>query len=229
MIELKSFYSLATNRSLRVLVPLSFALVILAFILTTYYLAWNEVRVGYQLYDPILAAIDPIDLSRPLFICTYGCLILGLIFCMTTPEKVILANLSILCILTYRSICMFLVPLEPPQDIIPLQDEFLRHTTYGDKVLLKDLFFSGHTASVVLVYHLVEHKRVSQFLLLMSGVIGSMLIIQHVHYTIDVLVAYAFAHLSFRSGIVLTGKALLYSRFLFLSPVRPLRLKEKLK
>ena len=209
------------------MIVLSLMSVIAAFVLSTHYLAYNETRAGIHLYDPIIAAIPPIDLSRTIFICTYGSIIAGLFCSMTTPERIVRTNLAILCLLLYRLITMFLLPLEPPENIIPLQDEFLKYTTYGHQVLLKDLFFSGHTASVAILFYLIDHKWISRLLLAMSMIIGSMLIIQHVHYTIDVLAAYAFAHLSYKSGNWLTEKSLLYTRFIFLRPINLFNPKSK--
>jgi len=138
---------------------------------------------------------------------------------MTTTKGIIHTNCAVLCLLFYRIVVMYLVPLEPPVDCIPLRDELLRHTTYGDKVLTKDLFFSGHTASAVLLFHLVQDKWKSRFFLLMSVVIGAMVIIQHVHYTIDVIAAYFFAHLAYRSGCWIADKGTMVSRFVFLQPL----------
>lgn len=213
MIDAKSFSVLKTNKSLLFLICATLILVIFGFYFTAQFLTFNETRPGLTLYDPLIDLIKPIDLSRPIFLCTYGCIIIGLIASMTTPERIIKTQIAICCLLFFRVLSMSLLPLEAPEDIIPLQDAFLKHTAYGDKVLLKDLFFSGHTASVVLLYHLVNHLKISRFLLIMSVVIGSMLIVQHVHYTIDVLFAYAFAHLAALSSTLLTQKALLYARF----------------
>ncbi|MFT4565215.1 MAG: hypothetical protein ACI9FN_000165 [Saprospiraceae bacterium] len=216
MIDLKSFKALRQNMSLIVLMILSFLSVIFALLSSKVYLAYNETRAGWDLYDPVIESIGPIDLSTPIFLLTYGCIIIGLICSMTTPKKLIQTNFTILCLLVYRLLCMYLVPLEAPLDIIPLQDAFLMNTTYGNQLLVKDLFFSGHTASVVILFYLVDHKNISKIFLAMSVIIGSMLIMQHVHYTIDVLVAYIFAHISYLSGLWLTNKGLLYSRLFFL-------------
>lgn len=117
---------------------------------------------------------------------------------------------------------MYMISLESPVGIILLQDDFLLNTTYANTVLEKDLFFSGHTASVVILFYLVEHKFVSIALLIMIFVIGSMLIIQHVHYTIDVLAAYAFAYISYKSGSKLADVCLKYTRYFFLFPAKTL-------
>ena len=214
MIDFKSYKELGHKKSIIALMVLSFLSVISALYLSKIYLAFNETRIGWRLYDPVIEFVGPIDLSTPIFIVTYGCILIGLFFCMVSPRKIIQMNLTILCLLSFRITCMYLVPLEPPVEIIPLQDAFLMNTTYGNQLLVKDLFFSGHTASVVILYYLVEQKYISTFFLLMSIVVGSMLIMQHVHYTIDVIVAYAFAYISYLSGLWLTDRALIYSRFL---------------
>lgn len=215
MIDIKSFKALGQNKSLTALMVLSFLSVIAALFLTKIYLTFNETRIGWDLYDPIIGMIEPIDLSTPIFILTYGSIISGLICSMISPKKIIQTNLTILSLLCYRLICMYLIPLEPPVGIIPLQDAFLMNTTYGNQLLVKDLFFSGHTASVVILFYLVDHKIISKIFLLMSVLIGSLLIIQHVHYTIDVLVAYIFAHLAYITGKWLADKSIIYSRYIF--------------
>jgi membrane-associated phospholipid phosphatase len=53
-----------------------------------------------------------------------------------------------------------------------------------------DLFFSGHTALVFAIYLLSGKKW--PFLLL-SIVIGTLLVMQRVHYSIDVIAAFPFA------------------------------------
>lgn len=214
MIDVKSFEQLKTNKSLLPLIGITLFMVIFGIVGTTYFLAYNETRPGLSLYDPIINWIGPVQLSRPIFIVTYSCILLGLVASMTTPERIIRTQIAICCLLFFRMVCLLLLPLEPPQGIIPLEDPLLMHTTYGNQVLLKDLFFSGHTASVVILYHLAQNKKIKTFLLIMSMIIGSMLIIQHVHYTVDVLMAYAFAHLAAISSTFLAQKALLYTRYL---------------
>lgn len=109
---------------------------------------------------------------------------------------------------------MSLVPLEPPVDIIPLQDDFLSGTFYDGRVLLKDLFFSGHTASIAVLAFLIQDKKWSRMILTMSIIVGSMLIMQHVHYTIDVVCAYMFAYLACTIGIYTGERTLLLGRYI---------------
>ncbi len=200
--------SAKANHEQRFLILLAlgtFAVGIAVFSIMTKFLVYNESRVGYKLYDPVLAAIHPIDLSIVIFSCTYGCILIGLLYCMRTLRDVIKTNLSIICIFTLRMLMIYLVPLEAPDGIIPLRDSFLMNTSYADQVLEKDLFFSGHTASLVLLHYLVSNKFVSRVFLVMSFVIGTMLIIQHVHYSIDVIAAYGFSYLAYRIGSYLAS------------------------
>lgn len=214
MVDVLSFKSLKHSKSLVVLMILSTIAVVTMLSWTKSFLAYNESRPGWHLYDPIINWIVPVKLCTPIFIATYSCIVIGLLCCMTSPKKIIRVNLTIFSLLIYRIICMYLVPLEPPSGIIPLEDWLLMNTTYSNKLMIKDLFFSGHTASVATLVYLVEHKVLSRFLLFMSVVIGTMLIVQHVHYTVDVLAAYVFAHVSFRSGSWLSQLSLLYIRFI---------------
>ncbi|MNT60082.1 hypothetical protein D3C72_1976390 [compost metagenome] len=87
-----------------------------------------------------------------------------------------------------RIITISLVPLDPPTDIVHLSDPcsiFFYHAN----VITKDLFFSGHTATVFLVALCLERKRDKMIAYVASGIIAVLLLIQHVHYTIDIIAA----------------------------------------
>lgn len=93
---------------------------------------------------------------------------------------------------------MYLVPLDPPIGIIPLRDPFVEGFFYDDKVLVKDLFFSGHTSNMVLLTLFMDIKWLKNILILASIIVGYLLLVQHVHYAIDVFAAPFFAYLAYR-------------------------------
>jgi len=93
---------------------------------------------------------------------------------------------------------MYLVPLEPPTDIIPLRDPFVEGAFYDNKVLVKDLFFSGHTSNMVVLTLMMDIKWIKVLLALASTLVACLLLVQHVHYTIDVLAAPIFAYMAYR-------------------------------
>ena len=181
---------------------------------STLFLAFNESRQGYSIYDPYMTYVPAISLNWPIFILTYITIIIGLVYALRTPTAMIRTNLAVSALLALRICAMYLLPLEPPDGIIPLIDPLLSSTFYNSKVLVKDLFFSGHTASVVTLALLVQHRNLSILLWLISIVVGSMLIIQHVHFCIDVVAAYFFSYLAFRIGDQAHKSLPLYSRYM---------------
>ena len=209
MTERDSYADLYQYPIIRISIVIGSVCVCIGMSLTTSFLAFNEQRIGFQLIDPILSALPPTDLSRPIFICTYSTIILGLLVSLRTPLYALRTIYAVCALLALRMIAMYLVPLEPPIGIIPLEDELLRHTTYSNQVLLKDLFFSGHTASAVLLSHLVDKRWISRLILVMSVIIATMLLIQRVHYTVDVLAAYVFAYFAYSIGVWMADQIVL--------------------
>src|SRR5690349_14444397 len=94
-----------------------------------------------------------------------------------------------------------LVPLDPPVGIIHLKDP-LTSLTYGGRQLFitKDLFFSGHTSNLFMIYLCLQKKRDKQFALLATIVIATLVLVQHIHYSIDVIVAFIFTYALVKSS-----------------------------
>ena len=88
---------------------------------------------------------------------------------------------------------MSLFPLNPPVGLVPLSDPFLK-PFYGSNVITKDLFFSGHTGSVFLIFLILRKKWEKIFALVATILVGILLLIQHIHYTIDVIFAPVFVY-----------------------------------
>lgn len=73
----------------------------------------------------------------------------------------------------------------------------------------KDLFFSGHTANIVLVGLLVDNLWLKRIMMIIAGFVGTFLIIQHVHYSIDVLAAPFFAVLAYKTSVFIVNRYML--------------------
>lgn len=172
--------------------------VLIVLILVCRFLAFNELRTDvYIIDDYILTLLEPMNVSRLLFAITWICIFTGLPLIMRTPKKAMLFFLTVIIIGFCRCLVMYFVPLDPPEGIIPLRDEVLEGSFYNNKVLLKDLFFSGHTSNLALLTLLMDIKWLKYILACCTVVVGFLLLKQHVHYTIDVLAAPFFAYLSY--------------------------------
>ncbi len=161
------------------------------------FLAWVEVRPGAVLPDPVHILFPPVDLTWLIFSLIYGCLILAIVTLLRDPERLLIALQSYTLLVWFRIGAMYLVPLEPPAVTIPLQDPFVQLFGSG-QVLMKDLFFSGHTSTLFLLF-LTARGRILRTIFLIAVIgVATAIIIHHTHYTIDVYVAPFFSYTAYR-------------------------------
>jgi hypothetical protein len=178
--------------------------------LFSHFLVWNETRPGIIFNDPVLQLFNPVDVSvftglltnLPIFFCIL------LIFQKPLTTVYTLVAAILICIV--RAGSLYLVALEPPVHIIPLSDPLLEATFYRGSALLKDLFFSGHTANIILIGLLAEQVFVKRIMIIIAGIVGALLILQHVHYSIDVLAAPFFAVLTYKLSVKIANRWFLY-------------------
>lgn len=168
------------------LLTLAFVLVVL-----TNFLNYIENRPGAILSDPVLSLFNPIDLTWIIFGLIYISLIAAIISFARNPEKLLFAIQLYTLMVTVRIIAMYLLPLEPPETMIILKDPFVEFFGTG-QTLTKDLFFSGHTATLLIIFIIEENKLLKSLFLICTVLVAISVILQHVHYTIDVFGAVFF-------------------------------------
>ncbi len=184
--------------------PLLWELLISAMVLIvvaiafSFFLAWAEVREGFLFDDPILQSITPHDYSTITFGITYGALLLMLGLSVRFPQQVVQLMQAYTLLLLLRTITIYLVPLLPPVHIIPLKDPFLDGFIYQGGVNLRDLFFSGHVATLVLFALIVRPAFLKVGFFIAALAVSIFILLQHVHYSIDVMAAPLFAFIIFR-------------------------------
>ena len=161
------------------------------------FLTWNEARPGVVLPDPVLTFLQPRDLTW----LTFGLIYIGLAFGVARlardPRALVLALQTYVLMVIFRIAAMWVTPLEPPPEMVPLHDPLVRLFGPG-KLLTKDLFFSGHTSTLFLLFLTVPGRRSKGLFLIFAAAVGISVLVQHVHYTIDVLAAPLFAYASVR-------------------------------
>ena len=163
---------------------------ILGMLLLAYahFLDWIEFRPGVLLHDPLLASFQARKVTWLVFALIYGGLVLGLGTLSARPAALLVALQSYALVIVARMAAMYVVPLDPPVGMIRLKDPFIQLFDLG-VVLTRDLFFSGHVATLFLLFLTARHRLLRAAFLLATVVVGAGLIWQHVHYTIDVLIA----------------------------------------
>lgn len=153
------------------------------------FFAFVNAHPGWRPFDPVLPHLGPADTSVWTFSILYGTILLTVARAARSPLLLLRGVHAYLLMMVLRITCIRLVLLEPPLDIVPLIDPLTQHFYPGDKPFLKDLFFSGHTATLSLMVALAR-GRVGRWLTVLATVaMGVLVLVQHAHWTIDVLVA----------------------------------------
>src|ERR1035437_7945159 len=175
-----------SNKNNRTVFIFSFAIIVMVLFCFLRFLIFNENRKGVVFNDPILNLFSPIDLSIIIFTITYPMASFGVIAVLQKPELFVKV-VQVYTILTLlRILTMYSVALEPPTAIIPLRDAILQSTFYTGRENLKDLFFSGHVSILFVFAFVLTNKKLKIVFTLAAITVGVLVLIQHVHYSIDV-------------------------------------------
>ena len=198
----KSFFNIKRNRNEFILTVVLLAILMLSF---SQFLQFIEQREGVSLPDPLLNVFNPINLTWLTFTLIYLSIILFLFNVRKDPYKIMIALQAYGLMVIFRTIAMYLTPLEAPATLLMLDDPFVQLFGKGE-ILTKDLFFSGHTGTLFLLFLLTKNKILKVVFILSTLTVGIAVLLQHVHYSIDVFVAPFVAYCSFRIIAILQNK-----------------------
>jgi membrane-associated phospholipid phosphatase len=188
------------------------SVIVLALALTSLakFLNYVESRKGFTLPDPLLKLFNSVNLTWLTFTLIYFSIIFILFLLSTKPKKLILTVQCYIMLILIRIFMMYLMPLNPPAGMILLNDPFVQFFGTGQP-LTKDLFFSGHTATIFLFYLVSDKNVYKTFFLIATILVGISVLLQHVHYSIDVASAPFFAYISYRMIYSLHTRTAKYS------------------
>lgn len=152
-----------------------------------------QLRSGSILNDPVLNYIPPFDVSGYIFFILYSSAFVTLGYLLYFP-RTLLWGIQAYCILTLmRALTVYFIPLDPNPSLVPLTDPILNEAFYRGQAVTKDLFFSGHTATMFIMALVMPNRRIKLLLILGTVVLGALILVQHIHYTYDVFAAPFFA------------------------------------
>ena len=188
------------NKNFRNLFVITIIVMAVTLTLFTNFLTMNETRAGFAFNDPILSLFAPIDLTWSTFTMIYGGLLTGLLIFIQKPRLLVQALLTYTILVLFRMMLMYSLPLDPPHDMISLADPFVELFGTG-ATLDKDLFLSGHTSTMFMLFLLSYKPKMKWTFLIGTILVGLSVILQHAHYTVDVLVAPFVAYASYRIAL----------------------------
>jgi hypothetical protein len=164
--------------------------IMLAIIFTLpFFYARIQKRQGVVLNDWLLARIPPHDVSVAIFALIWGMVVLIVIRAIYNPSIYITYCWTLIFVCLVRFVTLSVVALDPPQGLVPLLDP-LGSVFYGhNAAVTKDLFFSGHTTTMVLIYLCLDKRTDKIIAFIAAFAVACLLLVQHIHYTIDVLAA----------------------------------------
>lgn len=176
-------------RDRRFVLSLTTALASLAITLTL--VRWACERgeiVGHAvLADPLLAWLPTYELTTPLFIAIYGSIVYAIVCLAPHPTALARALHVYWLMLGLRALCLWVTPFSAPPGMIALTDPVI-NTLSGDAPYSNDLMFSGHTSMLTLLTTTALDRPRRILFAVMTAFVAVGVLVQHVHYTIDVIV-----------------------------------------
>lgn len=182
-----------SNKSFRTAIILECAVLALLLFCTVTFYRWLEVQKdGVILYDVLLQKIPAIDVSLPIAILEGSVFAICIIRSATNPNLAITIIFALALQFTFRLFTIDLTRFLPPPGLVELKDPF-GSMAFHSRYITRDLFYSGHTSSQFIFYLCARKKYDRYYMLFTTVAIGIMVLVQHVHYTIDVISAPFFA------------------------------------
>ncbi|MFN8276539.1 MAG: phosphatase PAP2-related protein [Chitinophagales bacterium] len=172
---------------------LNFLFCLSLYFIVIHWLVINRTRGGAVINDPVQALFPPADFSLYIGFFTYTSTIAFLLYIVQFPRLLHRAFQSFTAVFVIRAMCIFLLPLAPPANFIPLLDPFSDFVAHEGQIY-NDLFFSGHIADLTIFYLTTNHIRLRRWIGFSIVLVGTMMVIQRVHYSADVFCAMIMAY-----------------------------------
>ena len=183
------------NKSFRNKTFVALVLVAIILLMLPSFFAFIEQREGMVLQDFVLERLPAMDVSIPTFIIIWSVVLLVFYRIYQNPSIFLVVAYGFILMCIARVLTISLLPLNPPPGLITLKDP-IANIAYGGKgiFITKDLFYSGHTGNMFLFFLCLQAKWDKIIALAASFMVGILVLIQHIHYSIDVISAFIFTY-----------------------------------
>ncbi len=175
---------------------------IISIIINFYAGTYATENASNSVTDIILSNIRVYDVDN-FFI--YGSFIFALFstfICLYKPERIPFIIKSVALFIIVRSIFITLTHLGPFPSQLVIDSNLLNKTSFG-----ADLFFSGHTGMPFLLALIFWHdKQIRYIFLVFSLMFATVVLLGHLHYSIDVLAAFFITYTIFHIALYLFKK-----------------------
>ena len=204
MRELKARYKFYfSNREFIIITLEAFSILILSIIANFYTALYASERASNYVTDIILSNISVYDVDG---IFVYGPLImwtLVIFLCLHKPSRIPFTLKSIALFVLIRSVFTSLTHISPfPDQIIINPESFINYFSSG-----ADLFFSGHTGLPFLLSLIFWDNIYLRILFFATSIMfGIVVLLGHLHYSIDVLSAFFITYAIFHIALKLFKK-----------------------
>lgn len=175
---------------------LTFLFLLFTVFLFNRFLLWNEFREGIYYEDPLFEYFTARNYSLQVTLLLYASV--GFFLFYNIKKPLILSRFvwSYIFILFMRMIALLVLPLYCDPNAVKLEDPIVNTLIYPNYYVERDLFFSGHAAMVFSFYGCFKNAIIKRAYLLVGIIVSCLLVLQKVHFTIDVIAAPIFSFIS---------------------------------
>lgn len=174
--------------------------------ISPYFLNYIQNREGVRVNDFILTLLPSYDVSYLIWGIMNLSLLIAVGWLVFKPKDFAIATMTWAVVVIMRYFFIYMFSLEAPEGYVKLTDPILDQFVYAGKVINKDLFFSGHTSVMFLAYLSVQHPVLKKIFFVATCLVGFLLMIQHNHYTFDIVAAPFFTWIGYKFSTVLYFK-----------------------
>lgn len=172
-----------------------FSILFLLLVATAFnrFLAWNETREGIYFDDPVFHWYKAKDYSWTIMLSLYAAILFFILYFRKHPLVLTRLVLAYALAVAFRMITLYFLPFYADEDAVKLFDPILNNFVYPNNYVARDLFYSGHAALMLLMMWNMPKGKMRIIYLMLTIVISLFLVLQKVHFSIDILAAPIFS------------------------------------